>query len=206
MRAAGLAAAGSGDCESAYAYLRGMFDRDGRPLHPFIAARSISELVAMATRTHHQAGVRVVVDRVRADAGAEPSDRMRLLLHLYEALLDETGQAEDHFTVATQDPGLLTAASEAFAALGATRATELADRELRAGGTVVTKHLKGLTPREQQVALLAADGLRNRQIAEQLLMSTRTVGAHLHSAYHKLGLTGRHQLRDAVIGPGRAGG
>ncbi|MGX6603512.1 AAA family ATPase [Micromonosporaceae bacterium Da 78-11] len=232
LRAAAQAAVNSGDYENGYRCLRSMFDSDGRALHSFIAGRCIAELAAAAARNGRRADTRTVLDRVRADAGAAPSTRMRLLLHLSEALLDESERAEHHFRLATVDPAghewpyeralarlhygewlrrarrprdaraLLSAASSAFVALGAVHAAELADRELRASGRpdepTAGAGLDVLTPQERQVAQLAARGLRNREIAEQLFISVRTVGAHLYSVYPKLGISGRHQLRDTV--------
>ncbi|KQX64398.1 hypothetical protein ASD06_09445 [Angustibacter sp. Root456] len=55
-----------------------------------------------------------------------------------------------------------------------------------------------LTPQELQVAQLAATGLSNRDIAERLFLSPRTVGAHLYQAFPKLGVTSRAGLRDAL--------
>lgn len=52
-----------------------------------------------------------------------------------------------------------------------------------------------LTARERQVADLAAAGLSDRAIAERLVVSVRTVHAHLRTAYAKLGVSGRHELR-----------
>ncbi|HEY6887000.1 MAG TPA: LuxR C-terminal-related transcriptional regulator [Solirubrobacter sp.] len=51
-----------------------------------------------------------------------------------------------------------------------------------------------LTPQELQVAQMAAAGLSNRQIAERMYLSHRTVGAHLYRVYPKLGITSRNQL------------
>jgi DNA-binding NarL/FixJ family response regulator len=45
---------------------------------------------------------------------------------------------------------------------------------------------------------LAATGLSNKQIAERLLLSHRTVGAHLYRVFPKLGITSRAGLRDAL--------
>jgi DNA-binding CsgD family transcriptional regulator len=56
-----------------------------------------------------------------------------------------------------------------------------------------------LTAREREVATLAARGLSDQQIAEQLFVSVRTVHAHLRSAYAKLGISGRNELA-AVLG------
>jgi DNA-binding CsgD family transcriptional regulator len=58
-----------------------------------------------------------------------------------------------------------------------------------------------LTSRELQVARLAAQDLGNRQIADRLGVSTRTIETHLHHAYAKLGVAGRSQLR-AAFGDG----
>jgi DNA-binding CsgD family transcriptional regulator len=57
-----------------------------------------------------------------------------------------------------------------------------------------------LTPRERQVALLAAAGHGNRQIAAQLGISIRTVESHLLHVYDKLGVTDRASLIEALSG------
>jgi ATP/maltotriose-dependent transcriptional regulator MalT len=56
----------------------------------------------------------------------------------------------------------------------------------------------GLTQREREVALLAAQGLPSRAIASQLAVSVRTVDNHLQVAYAKLGITGRRALPRAL--------
>jgi DNA-binding NarL/FixJ family response regulator len=53
----------------------------------------------------------------------------------------------------------------------------------------------GLTPSEQRVAELAAEGLSNKEIAGRLVVSVNTVERHLSHTYSKLGVRGRAQLR-----------
>ncbi|WUD70376.1 AAA family ATPase [Streptomyces sp. NBC_00510] len=102
----------------------------------------------------------------------------------------------------TESRGPLAAALSAFQHLGAAPWTERAETELRAAGTAkrrpgtTTPHT--LTPQELEIARLAASGLTNKQIAERLFLSHRTVGAHLYQIYPKLGITTRGMLRDAL--------
>jgi DNA-binding CsgD family transcriptional regulator len=52
------------------------------------------------------------------------------------------------------------------------------------------------------VARLAATGRSNREIAEELVVSVRTVENHLQRAYDKLGISGRDELAAALSGAG----
>jgi predicted ATPase/DNA-binding CsgD family transcriptional regulator len=52
-------------------------------------------------------------------------------------------------------------------------------------------HLPGLTAREVDVLRLVAEGLTDIQVAEQLVLSPRTVSTHLRSIYSKLGINSR---------------
>ena len=64
------------------------------------------------------------------------------------------------------------------------------------GGAVVTPEPPApeLTSRERQIAGLVAEGLSNRKIAERLVISKRTVDAHIEHIYGKLGVSSRVQL------------
>ncbi|GGO02580.1 helix-turn-helix transcriptional regulator [Micromonospora parathelypteridis] len=91
-------------------------------------------------------------------------------------------------------------ASAAFQRLGATRWTERADQELRAAGQRPgpQPRTESLTGRESLVAQMAATGMTNKEIGEELFLSARTVGAHLYRIFPKLGITSRAGLRDAL--------
>lgn len=82
--------------------------------------------------------------------------------------------------------GLAASAVEELTATGATRPA------LPVTGAAA------LTPTEARVARLAADGLSNRQIAETLVVSRKTVEFHLSGTYRKLGIARREQLADAL--------
>jgi DNA-binding CsgD family transcriptional regulator len=103
----------------------------------------------------------------------------------------------------------LTNALETFERLGARPWASRAKNELRATG--ITKPRAGdyaraaLTSQEREIATLAAAGLTNKQIAERLFLSHRTVGGHLHRLFPKLGVATRAALHDplAALPPGQ---
>jgi len=53
---------------------------------------------------------------------------------------------------------------------------------------------KALTSREIRIVRMAATGLHNREIAEELSITEGTVKVHLHNIYEKLEVTGRVEL------------
>ncbi len=74
------------------------------------------------------------------------------------------------------------------------------------GGEVRSPALLGLampalTPREREIALLAAQGLSSRAIATRLTVSVRTVDNHLQVAYGKLSIRGRQELPGVISSP-----
>ncbi len=79
------------------------------------------------------------------------------------------------------------AISRRSAAVALAHFTELARRALPAAGELVS----GLSPRENDVLGMLADGLTDREIAEALVISTRTVESHVSSILHKLGVRNR---------------
>ncbi|MEU1356576.1 AAA family ATPase [Streptomyces cinnamoneus] len=102
----------------------------------------------------------------------------------------------------TESRAQLRAALATFEDLGARPWAERAENELRATGwsrpRPEASNTHGLTAQKLEIAHLAASGLTNKQIAERLFLSHRTVGAHLYQIYEKLGITSRTMLRDEL--------
>src|SRR5262245_859118 len=96
----------------------------------------------------------------------------------------------------------LRAALELAQRCGATLLAERAQAELIASGArprrLLLTGVEALTPTERRVAMMAADGLSNREIAQALFVSLRTVETHLSSVFRKLDLKSRTQL-DAAL-------
>ena len=89
-------------------------------------------------------------------------------------------------------------AHELFRAAGAARWTETASAELRRLAT--RRAPDELTPTERQIAVLAATGLSNPEIAARVYVSRKTVEANLARVYRKLGISSRAQLGRALAG------
>ena len=85
---------------------------------------------------------------------------------------------------------------------GATALVERAERELLATGArprrVALSGVASLTPSERRIAEMAAEGPTNREIAQTLFITQRTVEVHLTSIYRKLAITSRSQLAAAL--------
>jgi DNA-binding NarL/FixJ family response regulator len=87
--------------------------------------------------------------------------------------------------------------------LGSVRLAARAHDELRAAGgrprQLALSGVESLTPGQHRVAELAARGLSNREIAEELFVTRRTVETHLTQVYGKLEIGSRKEL-PAVLG------
>lgn len=96
----------------------------------------------------------------------------------------------------------LTAGLDLARRCGARLLAGRAREELRASGARPRRDLltgrDALTPSELRLARLAAGGRTNRQIAQDLYLSEKTVEMHLGRAYHKLGIRGRGELTAAL--------
>jgi DNA-binding CsgD family transcriptional regulator len=82
-----------------------------------------------------------------------------------------------------------------------------ADTELRATGArprrIAMSGAESLTPSELRVAQMAAEGPTNREIAQTLFVTPKTVEIHLSSVYRKLGISSRSQLPAPLAQPSR---
>ncbi|MET8076367.1 LuxR C-terminal-related transcriptional regulator [Streptomyces sp. NPDC005303] len=188
------------------------------PPRPSGSANS-SEVAAGSAATWW-AAARGDLDAALGTVGEEPYDAVRLgvpdravgrLSGVFaahaEALAQGDGPALDRAAQALEERGFLLFAAEAYAqATGAhrdpsaartsrTRAVALARRCQGARTPALSGLVLGeLTARQRQIVTLAAAGLSNRQIAEKLTLSIRTVGNHLYSAYARLGASDRDAL------------
>jgi DNA-binding CsgD family transcriptional regulator len=89
--------------------------------------------------------------------------------------------------------------------MGAFGLAERANEEIAATGArprnVVQSGLDALTSSERRVAHLAADGMSNKEIAQTLFVTIKTVEVHLSHAYRKLEIGSRAQLHKALLPP-----
>jgi DNA-binding CsgD family transcriptional regulator len=94
----------------------------------------------------------------------------------------------------------LRSAVETFERLEARPWAARARAELRATGETVRRSagVEGLTPQEIRIAYLVARGGSNREVAEQMFLSPRTVGYHLARVYEKLGVSSRTRLANLL--------
>ena len=91
-----------------------------------------------------------------------------------------------------------------FESLGAPLWVERTRSELsRVGGPAAPGEL---TPTERQVAELVVDGMTNREVADALFVSVKTVEANLSRIYHKMGVGSRRELQRAMRPAGTGSG
>jgi DNA-binding CsgD family transcriptional regulator len=114
----------------------------------------------------------------------------RLLLGEWLRRRRRRGEARSH----------LRAAHQLFDSCGAVPFAERARSELLATGEQVRKRAfplqnDDLTPQERHVAVLAAGGNSNAEIASRLFVTVSTVEFHLNKVFRKLGISSRRQIK-----------
>ena len=231
--AEGLAALGRGDgalaaplLEEAAQYLRDLGVDDLRSalvvadaVEAFVAASRLEDAEAMvgslqggsgAGVAHLEARARALLvadpaaglqDALAIDPGLAPvAARTRALLG--RALLAAGDVAAARSTLRDAAHELAAAGWDSFAA---TARDDLArcDQEARRLAPRITDVL---TAQELQVARVVAAGASNREIAEQLFLSTKTVEFHLRNVFRKLGVRNRSELAARMTAEGLARG
>ncbi|WP_435881670.1 LuxR family transcriptional regulator AbsR2 [Streptomyces anthocyanicus] len=124
-----------------------------------------------------------------------------------DALARADGPALDRVADELERRGFLLFAAEASAQAVPVHRDPRAARTARTRAAALARRCQGartpalsglvlgeLTARQRQIVTLAAAGLSNRQIAERLTLSVRTVGNHLYGAYTRLGAGDRGAL------------
>jgi DNA-binding CsgD family transcriptional regulator len=173
--------------------------------------------------------MRALHTAVRFDDGS-PSQRLAELANTLNTAM-AAAIAEHARGLADHDGDVLDAAADRFADIGAvalaadaaaqaarehartgkrgkelessTRAHWLAGQhEIRTPAVHSAAQPLPITDREREIVMLAAAGLSNRQIAERLSVSVRTVEGHIYRIFAKLGIERREQLIDFVGGAG----
>lgn len=131
-----------------------------------------------------------------------------------DALVRGDAPALDQVAETLRQRGFLLFAAEAYAQAAHTHRDPSAARTSRTRALALAGRCQGartpalagltlgeLTARQRQIVALAAAGLSNRQIAQRLTLSVRTVGNHLYGAYTRLGASDRGQLPRLVEPP-----
>ncbi len=213
--ARGAGALGDGRHDDAFQHLWPVFDENNSAFHRFMRWQALLDLVESAAGSGRRSEPPILDlnlgcarPLLAADDQAEPlfaaalaQDlagypflRARTLFSLGRWLRRQRRSAE------SRSP--LRESVTLFDALGAAAWSGRARQELRATGERVGRRAPDvrdrLTAQELQIAQLAAEGLSNRQIAERLFLSPRTIGGHLYRIFPKLEITARAQLRDAL--------
>ncbi|MCO8273687.1 LuxR family transcriptional regulator [Actinoplanes sp. TRM 88003] len=229
-RGAGLAALAAGEHADAYGSFRKLYDTSGRPVHPVLGPHGLPQLAQAAVGAGRADEARAIVAAGRPATrraamlrdhaagvldGAEESFR-RAVGHRDVARRWPLEHAEAQFSFATwlrrqrrlrDSRPRFQAALDTFQRLGAHAHAEHTRRYLPgagADGSEPGAALAALPAQKQRIARLAADGLKNIEIARALNVSPRTVSSYLHDIFPRLGVDSRHQLRE-LLTANRAG-
>jgi len=176
-------------------------------------AHKAGQYAVEAEALHHAArfGDRTVAGRLAALAERVEGRMVTLYAHHAAAVAAADGRALDAVSAEFEDAGLLLSAADAAAQAvplhdrggqrreslaSAARAQRLATE---CGGAATpaiqsAAHPLPVSSREREIAMLIAAGLSNREIAERLTVSVRTVEGHVYRACSKLNVADRDQL------------
>jgi DNA-binding CsgD family transcriptional regulator len=184
------AAVGAGRHDEAVAHLKAMREHDVAALSPRFALAVAATAAMTASDDEAEAMFAAAIAIPGIDRWVFDVARVQLAYGQYLRRVRSTDEAR------TQ----LMSALSTFDRIGARPWATRARNELRATGRTQAHagDAVALTPQEHEIAELAASGLTNKEIGARLYLSHRTVGAHLHRIFPKLGITSRAALRDAL--------
>ncbi|MFE2714934.1 AAA family ATPase [Streptomyces mirabilis] len=218
--ARGVARLGEGRYTEAYEELRPLLDlpHEGLRWQGFAAVMPFVMAADRGSSRHEAAHILAVLEEA---ARVTPAPLLHVQLPYARAVLAADAEAEELYMVALgQDLGrwplvkartehaygqwlrrrrqaarsrtMLLSARTAFELIGA---SDWAGRNAaQAADNPPPSITELLSPQETLIARLAAEGLSNREVAERLHLSHRTVAAHLYRAFPKLGITSRSEL------------
>jgi DNA-binding CsgD family transcriptional regulator/tetratricopeptide (TPR) repeat protein len=195
---AALAALAFGDPDTA----RGLSDEELELARAFGASRALGvALRAAGLVAGGQLGQALLGEAIEVLAGPDTRlEQARALADLGALLRRSNHRVEARH--------LLRQAIDAAYRVGATALARRAETELRATGAkprrVLLSGLEALTASERRIAELAAEGHTNREIAQTLFVTARTVEGHLTNVFNKLDVNARTALPAALAAPTQA--
>jgi DNA-binding NarL/FixJ family response regulator len=142
--------------------------------------------------------VGAVLDAVAREGTSPTAEHVPRLLELVDL-----GAALRRANQRTEARELLREGVDLARTVGALALAKRANEEIAATGARPRKVLQtgvdALTASERRVAQLAADGMSNKEIAQTLFVTIKTVEEHLSHAYRKLEINSRAQLENALL-------
>lgn len=186
-------------------------------LHALNRPEQAQAIVAEDLRLSRKWGAQRSLGRALRTAGLVAGDEhgLHLLQQAVELLTDSParleyakalagyGTALHHHGARAQARETLRQAFEIATRCGAAPLAERSHAELTAAGGRLRHTMptgpQALTPSEHRIAELAATGLTNREIAQRLYITPKTVEIHLSAAYRKLAIGRRAQLAKALF-------
>lgn len=177
-----------------------------------------ADLIRVAEERARRVGVpHAIGTTLRARSFVEPRSRQLATLREAVSILErhgpphELGRSLFELGAALRRTGSRSEAREPLRAAielahrcGAVPLEEKGREELIAAGgrprRVAISGVESLTVAELRTARLAAEGFNNREIAERLFVTVRTVETHLTHVYDKLAIGGRPELAEALTG------
>jgi len=180
------------------------------------ARQLVSELIGLAERTQSdqlRAQAEILRGRIYLYGGSMSIARECFVIALdqvkafQQSLLGGLARLNMAYTLQESDPpGAIVWAKAAFATfdrIGAAHYVEQAKhllRQLGVSGGFGMMQRERLTLREHEIARLIAQGLANREIAERLVISSKTVEHHVSRILSKLGLRSRTEIAAFIVG------